>query len=197
MEPTLINWSPERVRWWFADLPFRCRLTCLGRSKRTLGAVKRAAGHRLVSYRVLYAWLHTARWDFLSTNFAPKIGIFRPLSVSKGVSLPSTDKERNIHDFGREFSLRGSFLAGLCILMVGRGSRAIRESPLRNWWDVGMLVADRGRFVNRPYGVAGRGTVGRGSRDVEGAVPYNGHLRKALDKSKFGNRSGYVVTFLW
>ena len=124
----------------------------------------------------------------MSTNFAPKIGIFRPLSVSKGVSLPSTAKERNIHDFWREvslrgsaaatifapeveivcpclsrkgvslpstvkernihdfwreFSLRGSFLASLCILTVGHGSRAIRESPLRDWWDAGMLVADR------------------------------------------------------
>ena len=60
-----------------------------------------------------------------------------------------------------------------------------------------LLVADRGRFVNRPYGVVRRGNVGRRSRDVEGAVPYNGYLCEQSDKSKFEAHSGYAITFLW
>ena len=114
---------------------------------------------------------------------------------------------------------------------VGCESRAIRRKhkqislfsgrrgrrPLQGLRVVLLLVADRGRFVNRPYGVAGRGNVGRGSRDVEGAVPYNtdGTLvadsavaspqaptlrveaNNLPDKSKFEDHPGYVITFLW
>ena len=52
------------------------------------------------------------------------------------------------------------------------------------------LIANRGFGGSKPppYGVVRCGNVGRGSRDVEGAVPYNEYLCEHTCKSKFEDR---------
>ena len=111
----------------------------------------------------------------LSTNFAPKIGIFRPLSVSKGVSLPSTAKERNIHDFWREFSLRGSAAATIfapeveivCPCLSRKGVSLPSTAKERNIHDFWREFSLRGSFLAGLCIL----TVGRGSRAIREIAP--------------------------